>query len=54
MNKDFKLIWNVQEQIIFGAVMRVHDSIHEQMILWVNLLNESFILFNEASVNGSH
>ncbi len=33
MNKDFKLICNVQEQIIFDVVMRVHDSIHEQMIL---------------------
>ncbi len=29
MNKDFKFICNVQEQIIFGAVMRVHDSIRE-------------------------
>ncbi len=33
MNKDFKLICNVQAQIIFDVVMRVHDSIHEQMIL---------------------
>ncbi len=32
MNKDFKFICNVQEQI-FGAVMRVHDSIPEQMIV---------------------
>ncbi len=37
MNKDFKFICNVQEQI-FGAVMRVQDSIHEQMIL----LSQSF------------
>ncbi len=37
MNKDFKFICNVQEQI-FGAVMRVHDSIHERMIL----LSQSF------------
>ncbi len=33
MNKDFKLTCNVQEQIIFGPVMRVHDLIREQMIL---------------------
>ncbi len=33
MNNDFKFICNVQEWIIFGTVMRVHDSIHEQMIL---------------------
>ncbi len=38
MNKDFKFICNVQEQIIFGAVMRVHDSIREQMII----LSQSF------------
>ncbi len=37
MNKDFKFICNVQEQI-FGVVMRVQDSIHEQMIL----LSQSF------------
>ncbi len=37
MNKDFKFICNDQEQI-FGAVMRVHDSIREQMIL----LSQSF------------
>ncbi len=40
MNKDFKLICNVQEQIIFGPVMRVHDLISEQMIL----LSQSFKL----------
>ncbi len=33
MNKDFKFICNVQEQIIFDALMRVHDSIREQIIL---------------------
>ncbi len=33
MNKDFKWICNVQEQIIFGTVMRVHDSIREQLII---------------------
>ncbi len=39
MNKDFKkFICNVQEQIIFAAVMRVHNSIREQMIL----LSQSF------------
>ncbi len=38
MNKDFKSIFYVQEQIIFGAVMRVHASIREQMIL----LSQSF------------
>ncbi len=38
MNKDFKFICNVQEQIIFGAVMRAHDSIREQM----NLFSQSF------------
>ncbi len=38
MNKDFKSIFNVQEHIIFGAVMQVHDSIREQMIL----LSQSF------------
>ncbi len=31
MNKDFKFICNFQEQIIFVAVMRVHDLIREQM-----------------------
>ncbi len=40
MNKDLKLICNVQEQIIFGPVMRVHDLIREQMIL----LSQSFKL----------
>ncbi len=40
MNKDFKFIFNVQEQIIFEAVMRVHDSIRERMIL----LSQSFKL----------
>ncbi len=40
MNKDFKLICHVQEQIIFGPVMRVHDLISEQMIL----LSQSFKL----------
>ncbi len=40
MNRDFKLICNVQEQIIFGAVMWVHDSIREQIIL----LSQSFKL----------
>ncbi len=40
MNKEFKCICNVQERIIFGTVMWVHDSIREQMIL----LSQSFKL----------
>ncbi len=32
MNKDFKFIVIVQEQIIFDTVMRVLDSICEQII----------------------
>ncbi len=39
MNKDFKCICDVQEQIIFDTVMRVHDSIREKMIL----LSQSFL-----------
>ncbi len=31
MNKDFKLICNVQEKIIFGAVMWAHDLSREQI-----------------------